>query len=314
MVSLADPTTDRAIAALDPRQLLAPGRDESMYHRARSYYPETGRFNRLDPFAGLAEQPLSYHKYNYTLANPIMGADPSGLADINIISLVKTVAVQTLIGAAIGGVGGYAIGKVTGVGGLRGAFLGAIAGASIGFSVAKGDWGSVVKAAITDGIANLAVEFFVQLADDDQYLLTKEDAVGSFMEGFAYGAAGAAFSLELNRRFDWADKWDAIGGASLAAVTSVIVDITDSLASGEGLPDFWPTVGNAAKAAVLSIASNPLVLGNIASGRRGDKAIEGAEEALRNADLLSAMFANAFAVPSSVFVTNAYKTYQGELP
>ncbi len=48
------------------------------YLRARWFDPTTGRFNRLDPFAGLAHDPQSLHKYLYTHADPIMGTDPSG--------------------------------------------------------------------------------------------------------------------------------------------------------------------------------------------------------------------------------------------
>ena len=49
------------------------------YLRARYYDPVTGRFNRVDPFAGNFSDPQSLHKYLYTHANPVMGIDPSGL-------------------------------------------------------------------------------------------------------------------------------------------------------------------------------------------------------------------------------------------
>ena len=49
------------------------------YLRARYYDPATGRFNRLDPFAGFNSDPLSLHKYLYVSDDPIQGADPSGL-------------------------------------------------------------------------------------------------------------------------------------------------------------------------------------------------------------------------------------------
>ncbi|TWT32078.1 RHS repeat-associated core domain-containing protein [Blastopirellula retiformator] len=50
------------------------------YLRARYYDPNSGRFNRLDPFAGNSQDPQSFHKYLYTHGNPVMGADPSGLS------------------------------------------------------------------------------------------------------------------------------------------------------------------------------------------------------------------------------------------
>jgi RHS repeat-associated protein len=103
------------------------------YARSRHYDSTVGRFATLDPHPGVIQQPISLNKYNYTLANPIMGADPSGLLDINLGSLLKTVSITTFLGASVGVVGGAAIGKVSGVGGLRGGYLGALAGASIGF-------------------------------------------------------------------------------------------------------------------------------------------------------------------------------------
>jgi hypothetical protein len=42
------------------------------------YEPTTGRFNRLDDFAGDAFDPQSYHKYAYVHGDPVNGIDPSG--------------------------------------------------------------------------------------------------------------------------------------------------------------------------------------------------------------------------------------------
>jgi RHS repeat-associated protein len=52
--------------------------DQVLYLRARYYSPDTGRFSKLDPFAGNHEDPLSLHKYAYTHNDPINGFDPSG--------------------------------------------------------------------------------------------------------------------------------------------------------------------------------------------------------------------------------------------
>ncbi|MEM9943656.1 MAG: RHS repeat-associated core domain-containing protein [Planctomycetota bacterium] len=49
------------------------------YLRARWYDATTGRFNRLDPFAGNATDPQSFHKYAYVHGDPIQGTDPTGL-------------------------------------------------------------------------------------------------------------------------------------------------------------------------------------------------------------------------------------------
>ena len=49
------------------------------YLRARYYDANSGRFNRLDPFAGNSDDPQSLHKYAYCHADPINRIDPSGL-------------------------------------------------------------------------------------------------------------------------------------------------------------------------------------------------------------------------------------------
>ena len=49
------------------------------YLRARWYDARTGRFDRLDPFAGNSQDPQSFHKYGYVHNDPIMGVDPTGM-------------------------------------------------------------------------------------------------------------------------------------------------------------------------------------------------------------------------------------------
>ena len=55
---------------------------KQQYLRARYYDASSGRFNRLDPFAGIAVDPLSLHKYLYAHTNPITGSDPTGLTNL----------------------------------------------------------------------------------------------------------------------------------------------------------------------------------------------------------------------------------------
>jgi RHS repeat-associated protein len=52
---------------------------QRQYFRARFYDPATGRFNRLDPFAGNVQEPQSLHKYLYVHGDPIQGVDATGL-------------------------------------------------------------------------------------------------------------------------------------------------------------------------------------------------------------------------------------------
>ena len=50
-----------------------------LYLRARWYSASNGRFDRLDPFAGNQNDPLSFNKYGFVHGNPVMGTDPTGL-------------------------------------------------------------------------------------------------------------------------------------------------------------------------------------------------------------------------------------------
>ncbi len=56
----------------------------------RYYNPSTGRFNRMDPFAGNTQDPQSLHKYAYAHANPVMGVDPSGLVSLSELGIANT--------------------------------------------------------------------------------------------------------------------------------------------------------------------------------------------------------------------------------
>jgi len=67
------------------------------YLRARYYDPPTGRFNRLDPFAGSTSDPVSLHKYLYAGANPVMYSDPSG--EFSFFSLLGASAISSYIRA-----------------------------------------------------------------------------------------------------------------------------------------------------------------------------------------------------------------------
>jgi RHS repeat-associated protein len=52
------------------------------YLRARFYSAASGRFNRIDPYAGNTRMPLTLHRYGYTEGNPVNRSDPSGQCDI----------------------------------------------------------------------------------------------------------------------------------------------------------------------------------------------------------------------------------------
>jgi len=67
---------------------------QQYYLRARWYSPATGRFNRMDPFAGNNRDPQSLHKYLYAHNNPVNGIDPTGTF---FIGLLLTIAVFAII-------------------------------------------------------------------------------------------------------------------------------------------------------------------------------------------------------------------------
>jgi len=94
------------------------------YLRARYYDPATGRFNRLDPFAGNLDDPQSLHKYLYCHADGVNGVDPTGE--------FWPVGVGLVIGAGLGAIiGGY-------FGGWEGAIYGAIFGGLFGATLGLG--------------------------------------------------------------------------------------------------------------------------------------------------------------------------------
>lgn len=74
------------------------------YLRARWYNPIDGRFNRLDPFAGNQQSPLSFHKYAYAHMNPINNIDPTGE-----FSLYEAMMVGLIIGSLTGAAAGFAV-------------------------------------------------------------------------------------------------------------------------------------------------------------------------------------------------------------
>ncbi|QDT46979.1 tRNA3(Ser)-specific nuclease WapA precursor [Symmachiella dynata] len=67
------------------------------YLRARWYDPNSGRFNRLDPFSGNLSDPQSLHKYLYTHGDPISGIDPSGKS--RTLAVVVTLSIVVVVGS-----------------------------------------------------------------------------------------------------------------------------------------------------------------------------------------------------------------------
>ena len=67
------------------------------YLRARYYDQNTGRFNRIDPFAGNNTDPQSLHKYAYAGDDPINYIDPSGNSYLLLIVVIVAVIAVPLL-------------------------------------------------------------------------------------------------------------------------------------------------------------------------------------------------------------------------
>ncbi|MEQ8848612.1 RHS repeat-associated core domain-containing protein [Botrimarina sp.] len=74
------------------------------YLRARPYDFRTGRFLRMDDFAGNSDDPQSLHKYLYANGDPINGRDPSGLTNLTELSITTRTQSQTKLQSANNGV------------------------------------------------------------------------------------------------------------------------------------------------------------------------------------------------------------------
>jgi RHS repeat-associated protein len=70
---------------------------QSYYLRARYYDPLTGRFNRMDPFAGNMQDPQSLHKYLYCHANPLNGIDPAGLMFFSLVDFLSALGINATL-------------------------------------------------------------------------------------------------------------------------------------------------------------------------------------------------------------------------
>ncbi len=125
-----------------------------MYLRARYYDPSNGRFNRLDPFAGNANDPQSLHKYVYAHNDPVQGIDPTG--QLNVSATLTNISINVYVA------GSYVVGSFPGA---FGALRTVITVAGFAGLVASDD---ARHAFLATGDPSLA---FASLADDGVYML-----------------------------------------------------------------------------------------------------------------------------------------------
>ena len=76
---------------------------DQYYLRARYYDPATGRFNRLDPFAGINSDPLTLHKYLYCGANPVNAIDPTGMFEFSLLGMLTTSFITGMLASTTAG-------------------------------------------------------------------------------------------------------------------------------------------------------------------------------------------------------------------
>ncbi len=196
-VMLTGPQLTTATAALT--RLLYSGEwtnaNGQQYLRARWYDPTTGRFNRLDPFAGNQNDPQSLHKYLYAHGNPVMGWDPSGEE----FSL-KSVLVSSSIAGIITGILGGAISAAVAPKGERlGAFLdgfarGSISGAiSTAIILSSGGIALPVASALGSLAGDISVDLIqLWILDDDEPLvdIARKAATNALLAAVSAGIAG----------------------------------------------------------------------------------------------------------------------------
>ena len=91
--------TSYVIVFLEVRTILYNGEGvdsrTGLYNfRARWYSASSGRFERLDPFAGNPNDPFSFNKYGFVHGDPVMGTDPNGE---NLIGIGLAIGVLMLV-------------------------------------------------------------------------------------------------------------------------------------------------------------------------------------------------------------------------
>ena len=140
------------------------------YLRARYYDAATGRFSRLDPYAGSSQHPLTLHKYAYCAASPVMCSDPTG--QFTFVDVLGSMSIGAVISAATtamfvvpswakGDISGEEAIKQIGLSALTGALGGAAGGVASAFA-SQYFASKVLQGAIT----GMASAFAASVADE----------------------------------------------------------------------------------------------------------------------------------------------------
>ncbi len=157
-------------SVVEPRRpviVLPPGDGAAALRLWSRYYnPEVGRFNRLDPFAGNTQDPLSLHKYNYAESDPVNNIDPSGL-----FSVAQTISVA----------------------GLTGLFNGLISGGIAAVTAESGQKVAAFSDAFAKGTISGAITATILIRSGGKVSIPVANAIGGaggsiIIDGIRYGA------------------------------------------------------------------------------------------------------------------------------
>jgi len=214
-----------------PRNLAAVDTAGPVLTRSRHYDPSTGRFTRLDPFAGSSQDPVSLHKYAYCSNDPVNRIDPSG--DFSFINLGVSMGIgATLMGMVSGGISAATF--------TRGAIGGAILGGSLYLAFVTGGPVGVGKALAVgtmQGAGGMTSQFFADWSKEPSRPLDRGRLYQAFVDGFVAGVARASIGPFFADRYGW-DFADDPGkilalNAAVSGITASVQNLVSGLTRGE---------------------------------------------------------------------------------
>jgi RHS repeat-associated protein len=202
--------------------------------RARYYDLATGRFNRLDPFAGIPQVPQTLHKYLYTHGDPVNRVDPSGEE----ATLIGTMTTGAIIGGIVGG--GLGVGYATiykdaqlfSFETAKYALIGVVGGATMG---------AILGAGVFAASGGSAAQLFTTFKTGFQSYILKWNFYGPLVHPTTLMAAGLGFGLGVF--MGWTNPDAAVG--LFAAASTALTFLTDISIRGtvENASTIFPQAG-----------------------------------------------------------------------
>jgi RHS repeat-associated protein len=212
------------------------------YLRARWYDPSTGRFTRMDPFSGNVQDPLGLHKYTYANGDPVMGVDPSGLAEFSLAGMLCVAGIAASLGAialpAIRGAYSQAY-HVTALGTRESIFTALFYGEVTwdDFERMVSGFGGGAGAGAMDLLDTLTFRQVDAIHDYRDQLWKAEGLqdswVGSLANGFAWAGTGLLYSAAL------VYGWSALEGPTMDIAVKKTGDFPKLLHFRYGVDGVW---------------------------------------------------------------------------